>query len=80
MEGKSETTTRDCWFVWEDDDGAIHGMWWPFCEIPGCPNRICIGKSDRFCWPHSGSGRTLKQIIGDTKRRKKKRVKELEHV
>lgn len=34
------------------DDGSM--MYWPMCAIPGCEGRICIGRSDRYCFPHSG--------------------------
>jgi hypothetical protein len=48
----------------EPEDAAP--FWCPFCEIPGCINGICLGKGDeRFCWPHSGSGTTVKAMIED---------------
>lgn len=59
---------RDEWC--EDEDGNV---WrWPFCTIPGCPNRICIGRSDRFCWPHSDSGTTVEGMIQKLSRKRKK--------
>lgn len=46
---------------WVEFEGRVFR--WPFCTIPGCPNRICTGRSDRFCWPHSSSGKTLDELI-----------------
>lgn len=40
-------------------------FWWQNCEIPGCPNQVCVGRSDRFCWPHSDSGVTVGQMIAE---------------
>lgn len=31
----------------------IDGIEWPFCSIDGCENRICLGASDEFCYPHT---------------------------
>lgn len=43
-----------------------HGpFWWKNCEISGCPNQICIGRSERFCWPHSAGDKTVEQMIRD---------------
>jgi len=36
--------------LFEDEDG--NQFWWKDCEVAGCKNQICIGRSDRFCWPH----------------------------
>lgn len=55
----SDLQSDDEWV--ETDDGVVFR--WPFCSVPGCRNRICRNKSDRFCWPHMGSGKTLNQII-----------------
>lgn len=50
-----------------DDDGRVFE--WPFCTIPGCPNRIFLAKGEtRFCWPHSSSGLSLPEIIAQADR------------
>lgn len=46
---------------YEDEDGRI--FLWKRCEIPGCPNNICKGRSERFCYPHSPSDLTLDQMM-----------------
>lgn len=40
-------------------------FWWPYCEIGGCPNGVCFGRSDRFCWPHGPGSKTLSEIIAE---------------
>lgn len=41
-------------------------QFWPKCVVGGCPNRICRAKGEtRFCWPHSGSGKTVGEIIAE---------------
>lgn len=56
------TDSRSEWV--EREDGAV--MHWPFCSIPGCPNRICLSKGEtRFCWPHSSSGQSVGEIIAE---------------
>ncbi len=51
----------------EDEDGNMFR--WPFCQVPGCPNRICRAKGEaRFCWPHSGSGESVDQLIARFKK------------
>lgn len=53
----------------EDQDGNVFS--WPFCVIPGCPNRICLAKAEtRFCWPHSSSGLSVEELIRDAARSK----------
>lgn len=50
------------WFDPGEDGGDP--FWWPYCEIPGCPNGICFAiRSERFCWPHSDSGTTVEEMI-----------------
>jgi hypothetical protein len=53
---------------WFECDGRT--WWWERCQIPGCPNFICVGKSDRFCWPHSGSGESLETMLKRHRRQK----------
>jgi hypothetical protein len=48
---------------WFECDGRA--FWWDRCEIPDCPNFVCRGRSDRFCWPHSSSGQTVADLIAD---------------
>lgn len=44
-------------------------VYWPRCEIPACPNRICLSKGEtRFCWPHSSSGKTVHELISEGQR------------
>lgn len=31
-------------------------FFWKNCEVPECPNQVCIGLSDKFCWTHAMSG------------------------
>lgn len=38
--------------VYEREDGTE--FFWPDCAIPGCKNGICSGRSERYCFPHSG--------------------------
>lgn len=53
---------RNEWF----DDGEGHAFRWPFCTIPGCPNRICLAKGEtRFCWPHSEGDQTLGEMLAE---------------
>lgn len=46
--------------LWEYEG---HVFWWKRCEIPNCPNLVCHGRSERFCYPHSDSGETVEQLI-----------------
>lgn len=39
--------------LFEDENGEF---WWKDCEVPGCGNQVCLGRSERFCWPHMMSG------------------------
>ena len=34
---------------------------WALCEVPDCPNNVCVRLNDRFCWPHlmTGGGTAL---------------------
>lgn len=50
-------------FWCEPEDGEP--FWWPYCAVPGCPHGICFGRSERFCWPHSGSGKSVREIIAE---------------
>ena len=38
----------------EQEDGLVEIRWWKRCEVPDCPNYVCIGRSELFCYPHSG--------------------------
>jgi hypothetical protein len=38
-------------------------FWWPYCEVDGCPNGICWGRSDRFCWPHGPGDLSVSEMI-----------------
>jgi hypothetical protein len=38
----------------EDEDGDVWD--WALCEVPECKNNVCIGMSERYCWPHLMSG------------------------
>lgn len=60
------------WFEVELEDGTfLPPFWWPRCTIAGCPNFICRNESDRFCWPHMSSGKTLPEMIVDLKEKVK---------
>jgi hypothetical protein len=48
---------------WFEIEETGEEFWWPRCHIPGCVNFICLGKSTRFCWPHSGSGESLDEML-----------------
>lgn len=61
-------------FWCEPEDGEP--FWWPYCEIAGCPNGICFGKGEtRFCWPHSGSGKSVGEIIAENNAARSKSLK-----
>jgi hypothetical protein len=36
--------------LFEDEHGDLFE--WKDCEVAGCPNQVCIGRSDHYCWPH----------------------------
>ena len=36
---------------------------WPKCPMPGCPNRCCRALNSRYCWPHTGSGKSFQQML-----------------
>jgi len=58
-----------------NEDGTT--FLWKDCEIPGCPNQICLAKDEaRYCYPHSSSGKTLEEIIAD-ENQKSQNYKEL---
>lgn len=48
--------------LFEDDEG--NQFLWKDCEVADCPNQVCVGKSDRYCWPHwlMGGGIEKKEI------------------
>ena len=35
---------------------------WPDCRISGCPNKCCRALGSVYCWPHTGSGKSLEDI------------------
>lgn len=49
--------------LFEDDDG--NQFLWKDCEVTGCPNQVCLGKSDCYCWPHwlMGGGTNVKEQL-----------------
>ncbi len=47
--------------LYEDESGRQ--FLWKHCEIPGCPNNVCVNRSDRFCYPHSPADMTLQQMM-----------------
>ena len=53
------------WFEYEGDT-----FWWRRCEVAHCENFICVGRSDKWCWPHLMSGGS--QLV--TKRKKKRKA------
>jgi len=57
-EHMTQTTLIDVEF----EDGHIETWDWPFCQVDGCENRICLGVSKRFCHPHSGGNAADKLI------------------
>lgn len=62
----TETTIdkTDTWFELWDDSGEniVDAFHWPFCQVEGCENRICLHVSQRFCHPHSG-GKEADKLI-----------------
>jgi len=36
---------------------------WKDCEVPRCPNQVCHGRSDRFCFPHSKGDLSFKELL-----------------
>ena len=38
-------------------------VYWPMCPIKDCPNRICLRLVSKYCWPHTGSGKSLGEIV-----------------
>lgn len=34
-------------------------LFWPFCIMPWCRNRICIKLSSVYCFPHSCEGQNI---------------------
>ena len=55
---------KDCKWVEDFDaqhvlgsDGNLYA--WAICATPGCTNRVNLGKSDKYCFPCSGSGQTF---------------------
>lgn len=30
-----------------------YNFWWPHCIKDGCPNTVCLGLSEEYCYPHS---------------------------
>lgn len=42
-------------------DGVLYH--WPTCATPRCTNRVCIGKSDKYCYPCSGSGKSFDELM-----------------
>ena len=37
--------------IFELEDGTL--IEWDRCEVPNCPNFVCIRQSDDYCHPHS---------------------------
>ena len=35
---------------------------WKRCEVPGCENNVCIGLSDKFCYPHTSGNKHVKRM------------------
>lgn len=53
-------------YVWaENEGGQYEYIYWPMCSMRGCENRICIGLSDKYCYPHSPSGKTFDEIMAE---------------
>ena len=50
--------------LFEDEGGEFL---WKDCEVPGCCNQVCLGRSERYCWPHmmSGGAEGLKTVRRD---------------
>ena len=38
-------------------------VYWPMCPIKGCQNRICLSEGSKYCWPHTGSGKSPEQLL-----------------
>ena len=47
------------------DKGWVH---WPMCPIKGCQNRICLRLESSYCYPHTGSGKTLDELLDELNR------------
>ena len=47
--------------LFEDDEGRQ--FLWAHCIVAGSQNQVCLGRSDRFCWPHSQADMTFEQIM-----------------
>ena len=37
-------------------------VYWPMCAVKGCPNRCCLRLGSKYCWPHTGSGKSLEEL------------------
>lgn len=64
------------WCCVEAEDGSTDVIWWPMCSINGCPNRVCTGRSDKYCYPHSTDGKTHKQLMDELTRTNPYKVEE----
>ncbi len=38
-------------------------VYWPMCPIKGCENRICMRLGSKYCWPHTGSGKSPEDML-----------------
>ncbi len=38
---------------------------WPDCAITGCSNKCCKAKNSIYCWPHTGAGKNLEDLISE---------------
>ena len=53
---------------WVEIEGEI--KYWPMCPIKECQNRICLSLNSDYCWPHTKSGKSLDEVIGNTRSKK----------
>lgn len=47
----------------ERESGRYDLVYWPRCKIKGCPNRVCYGISNEYCYPHSSDGTTFGSMM-----------------
>lgn len=59
MTNETDTTLVD---IYDEDNNYLYTLDWPYCQIEGCENRICLGVSEKFCHPHSG-GKEADELI-----------------
>ena len=49
-------------WIYIEGEGLVY---WPMCPIKGCPNRICFSEESKYCYPHTGSGKSFDELIAE---------------